>query len=137
MAEKEDNDDNFDYITIDEYVNDDIYTEEDRKIKHIEDDKPTYTFPTSGYDSPPSSPTEAVIQHKCFKVFSGRGKGSIGTKTDRILFIINVLKVNIADYTPPHLMNDASIKACFNTNTAFDTNPRKWKLGLLSSHIWF
>ena len=54
--------------------------------------------------------TQAVVEHECFSILSGRGKGGIGTKNERIKLIHDVLQVDASEYVPPHLTYDPLLK---------------------------
>ena len=62
---------------------------------------------TGGTLVPYKSNTETSVEntqhavHECFFVLSGRGKGTIGSKADRIHLIHNVLMVDPEEYAPP------------------------------------
>ena len=93
---------------------------------------------TGGTLVPYKSNTETSVEntqhavHECFFVLSGRGKGTIGSKADRIHLIHNVLMVDPEEYVPPHLTDDKSIRGWINSYSAFDKNPIKWKLPILA-----
>ena len=86
-------------------------------------------------ESPTKAGKQPVIEHECFIVLSGRGKGTIGTKNDRINLIHDILQVDVSEYVPPHLTDDPLIKRWVNTYSALDKNPSKWKLPLLARAI--
>ena len=53
---------------------------------------------------------QPVVEHECLNVLSGRGKGSIGIKNERIKLIHDILKMDVSDYVPPHLTDDPLLK---------------------------
>ena len=77
--------------------------------------------------TPPPTPVENTEpeEHECFNVLSGRGKGTIGSKGNRIQLIHDVLMLDPEEYPPP-FMDDKSIKGWINSYSPFDKNPFKW-----------
>ena len=76
---------------MDDYASDDPLNTISESMLTQEPDPTVPLVVTNNTTEPPTKVgTQAVVEHECFIVLSGRGKGGIGTKHERINLIHDV-----------------------------------------------
>ena len=66
-----------------------------------QDEDPTVALVVTTEERPTKLVLPPVVEHECFHILSGRSKGTIGTKNDRIKLIHDVLLLDVSEYLPP------------------------------------